>query len=397
MRTVAEHTNRGRAVLVCGVLVLLVALAVGCSKQSPSPSDTNEAASAPAAPAPTPSEMSAPESAVAPAPVAPAEVAPAPAPDPNAPVVTVNGETITEQEVGQVIEAQIRQAGDQLANLPPAYLEQFKQQMRARVVDGLISQKLLEQQVKAANIVVTDEQVVARIEEQGAKRTPPVTLDQFKAMVESRGSTFDEIVKMYKANMARQQLLDGLWAGKVDVNDAEAQAYYAEHPEKYDLGEKVQASHILIKPIADVNDPNEAKAAAKAKAEQLLAQLKDGADFAELAKANSDCPSGKNGGDLGLFGQGQMVPPFEEAAFALQPGQMSDLVETRFGYHIIKVTDRQEAKTTPFDEVKADILTELGNQKRGQFFQGYLADLKNKATIVYAPGAEPVASPMGGQ
>lgn len=387
MRIIAEHTNHGRVVLIGCLSILFVVGVVGCSKQTPPAQEANE-------PAPTTAvELTAPAEVATPAPETTPIATPAPAPD--AAVVTVNGEEITEQRLNAAVDLQVQRAGSQLANMPAAIVDRFKQQMRQRVIDGLVAETLVDQQIKAANIVVTDEQVVAAIEAQGAKQSPPITVDNFKAMVEAQGGNFDEVKSQYKANMARQQFLETQWAGKIDVNDTAVQAYYDENPKEFEQPEQLQASHILIKPVADANDPNEAKATAKAKAEQLLTQLKDGADFAELAQANSDCPSAKNGGDLGLFGRSQMVKPFEEAAFALQPGEMSDLVETQFGYHIIKVTDRKEARTSPFEEAKADIFEKLTGQKKRQFAEEYLRSLKENATIVYAPGAEPAApAPM---
>ncbi|HPC93842.1 MAG TPA: peptidyl-prolyl cis-trans isomerase [Sedimentisphaerales bacterium] len=181
------------------------------------------------------------------------------------------------------------------------------------------------------------------------------------------------------------------WAGKIDVNDADAQAYYEGHPKEFVKPEMVRASHILIAPDPNAADPNQAKAVAKAKAEALLTQVKSGADFAELAKANSSCPSKTQGGDLGTFGRGKMVKPFEDAAFALEPGEVSDVVETRFGYHIIKVTEHTDAQTVPLEEAKTGIIERLIAQKKNQAVQEYLQSLKDKATIVYAPGFEPPA------
>lgn len=387
MKTVAQHTSHGRVVLIGCLSILFVIGVAGCGKQTPPTPEVNEPAPTAAVELPTPSEVATPAPEIAPI------TAPAPAPD--AAVVTINGEKITEQRLGTAVDLQVRRAGPQLSSLPAALIDRFKQQIRQRVLDRLVAETLLDQQIKAANIVVTDEQVLAAIEEQGAKRTPPVTADKFKAMVEAQGGNFDDVTNQYKASMARQQFMETQWAGKIDVNDAAVQAYYDENTKEFETPEQAQASHILIKPAADPNDPNEAKAAAKTKAEQLLAQLKDGADFAELAQANSDCPSAAKGGDLGLFGRSQMVKPFEEAAFSLQPGEMSDLVETQFGYHIIKVTDRKEARTRPFEEAKVEIFEKLTNQKKGQFAEEHLKSLKEKATIVYAPGAEPVApAPM---
>jgi len=383
MKTVAERANRGRVILAWCLSAMFVIALAGCGSETPNTSDSNEVT--PAATA-APLETAPPAETPAPAPAEPAE----PARAPNDPVVTVNGQTITEAQVSNMVNVQIQRMGGQMASLPAALIDRYKQQMRQRVVEGLVAETLLDQRIVAANIVVTEEQVVNAIETEGAKRTPPITIDKFKEMVEAQGGNFQDVLSQYKKRMARQQYLEAQWAGKIDVNDAEVQAYYDEHPKEFETPEQVQASHILIKPDAsDPNNADAAKAAAKAEAEKLLAQVKDGADFAELATAHSDCPSARQGGDLGLFGHNQMVPPFEAAAFALEPGQVSDVVETQFGYHIIKVTDKKAAQTTPFEEAKEGITETLANEKKMTFSEALLNTMKDEATIVYAAGAEP--------
>ena len=124
------------------------------------------------------------------------------------------------------------------------------------------------------------------------------------------------------------------------------------------------------------------KAAAKTKAEGILKDLKAGKDFAAAAKENSQDPgSAVNGGDLGFFEQGQMVPPFEQAAFALKPGQMSEIVETQFGFHIIKVAEHQDSHVVPLEEAKGQIEQYLQQQNRQTETQAFVNALKTKAKI----------------
>ena len=119
--------------------------------------------------------------------------------------------------------------------------------------------------------------------------------------------------------------------------------------------------------------------AAKNKIEGVLGMIKSGEDFAELAKQYSNCPSSAQGGDLDFFSKGQMVKPFEETAFAMEPGGISDIVETQFGYHIIKVTDKEGPKT--FDEAKDDIKRTLGKQQIAVSYSNFYADVRSKAKI----------------
>ena len=171
---------------------------------------------------------------------------------------------------------------------------------------------------------------------------------------------------------------DELPGGAPQVSDADIQAYYKAHLADYEVKDQVRARHILIA-VPEGSDAAK-DAAAKAKAQDLLKQIRGGADFAALAKANSDDPGSKaTGGELGFFQKGKMVPAFEQAAFALQPGQTSDLVKTSFGYHIINVEEKQTAHTKTIDEVKAQILPVLQQQKLGAAEQAYATTLTNEA------------------
>ena len=113
----------------------------------------------------------------------------------------------------------------------------------------------------------------------------------------------------------------------------------------------------------------------------VLALAKEGNDFAELAEEHSEGPSKDNGGDLGFFPRGAMVPSFEEAAFALQEGEISAVVETQFGYHIIKVTGRKDARQVPFEEVKDQLKQSMMQQKSNTEAMKWIGELKENATI----------------
>ena len=145
---------------------------------------------------------------------------------------------------------------------------------------------------------------------------------------------------------------------KITIPAADVQQAYNTNIEQYSTPEQVRASHILLK------TEGKDDAAVKAKAEDLLKKAKGGADFAELAKANSEDESNaKNGGDLDFFGRGRMVPEFDQVAFQLQPGQISDVVKTQYGYHIIKVTDKKAASTRPIDEVRQQLSDQLSYER----------------------------------
>jgi len=157
-------------------------------------------------------------------------------------------------------------------------------------------------------------------------------------------------------------------AQQINISDADAQKYYQDNQKEFTTEEQRRASHILVKLAKDANDA--AKAAAKAKAEKLLADVrKNPADFAKIAKENSDDPgSAEKGGDLDYFARGLMVKPFQDAVDKMKVGDISDLVQSDFGYHIITLTGIKPAEVKPFDAVKADIVAKLKKKQAGEKF-----------------------------
>lgn len=165
----------------------------------------------------------------------------------------------------------------------------------------------------------------------------------------------------------------------VTVSEEDARKFYDQNPDKFTRPEAIKASHILLG--VDQKATAEEKKAAREKAEKLRKELAGGADFAALAKGNSTCPSSQQGGDLGYFGKGQMVPAFEQAALALKPGEISDVVETQFGYHIIKLTEKKAAEKVEFKEARPRIEEFLKSQKIGSAVNDYLAEARKTARI----------------
>jgi len=296
-------------------------------------------------------------------------------------LVTVDGTAITEAQLEAEIAPRLARIPPQM---PPQFIEQYKKNLRKPTAEALITGILLEHQAEKLGIKVTEQEVTEHIEKIAAQQKPPLSIEDFKALVEAYGRSFDEVKDRIRKGLTYQKLLESQWKGKISVTEQEAEQYYQQNPKEFEKPEQVKASHILIRP--DTSDPNhmaQAKAAAKAKAQQLLQQIRQGTDFAELARANSACPSASNGGDLGYQSRGVWVKPFEEAAFSLKTGQVSDIVETQFGYHIIKVTGRHKAGTISFKDAESDIMDKLKTTKQQAFAKQYIDSLKKSAKIVY--------------
>ncbi|MBN2312833.1 MAG: peptidylprolyl isomerase [Sedimentisphaerales bacterium] len=312
-------------------------------------------------------------------------------PDVNAPsetipkdvAVIVNGVEIKNSAVLDLIGPHLAKINQQSTGIPSPVAEQYKKQLREQALEQLIRRQLLDEKIKDANITITDEEVVNKIEALASDQN--MSLEDFKKALEQNNQNFDEVKEDFRKQLSRNKFMDAQWAGKTDVTEEETKKYYDENKKRFDVPEHVRVSHILIKykqESADA-DPNAAKARVKAKAQDLLQQIKDGADFAELAKAHSDCLSASKGGDLGFFPRGYSTPKFDKVAFELEVGQVSDVVETEYGCHIIKATGHKDATVIPFEEAKDKIITELEEEKQKEFAEKYINSLKAEAKIVF--------------
>ncbi|HTC92737.1 MAG TPA: peptidyl-prolyl cis-trans isomerase [Terriglobales bacterium] len=203
------------------------------------------------------------------------------------------------------------------------------------------------------------------------------TESEIKAYYDQHKAQYD--TPLPEKRKARYVVIDqSKLQNQMKVTPDELQRYYSEHQEEFRVPEQVKASHILIK-VPEGADPK-VDAAARAKAEDILKQLQAGANFEELAKKNSDDPgSGSQGGSLGWFGRGQMVPPFEQAAFSLPVGQISGIVKTIFGYHIIRIDDKHAAGIKTLQEVRAQIEPEAAGVKAHQEADALAATVARQA------------------
>ena len=244
-----------------------------------------------------------------------------------------------------------------------------------QIVEEFVMMSALQDAAAKGNVVCSDEDIEAEFAKATSSLPPGVTLEE---ALERSGLSVDELKKQMRDMLPIRKMMEILTQG-IEVAEDEVAKFYEENAKSFETPEQVRASHILVKLEADASD--EDKAAAKEKIEGLLAQIKEGADFAELATANSDCPSKDKGGDLGFFGKGQMVAPFEVAAFALADGEISGIVETPFGFHIIKKTGSKEAGKTPLEEVKDRIKGFLENEKKGKIVDDYMKGVR--ADLVY--------------
>jgi peptidyl-prolyl cis-trans isomerase C len=248
--------------------------------------------------------------------------------------------------------------------------------VRHQILDSLIDRELLLQQAKSLKMAVPPQQVDTQMQ-QLIQRFP--SQEAFEQALTAQNFTLDAVKKDVESQLLRQQLVKKEVLEKVNVSARDVQTFYDQHKDKYVEEEQVHARHILIRVPQEVSAENETKL--KGKAEDALKRAQQGEDFAALAKEVSDDGSKENGGDLGFFPRGRMVAGFEEAAFNLQPGQMSGIVRTQFGYHVIKVEERKASRALTFDEAKAQVKEDLTREQTYERYQQYVAGLRSKAKV----------------
>lgn len=284
----------------------------------------------------------------------------------------VNGVDITNAEVDRA--KKIILSRNQMAHA--SMNDEMSKKVDEAALNQIIAKELLYQAGKKLEMKDLDKQVQDRVAENKARFASQEAYD--KALKEMDMSE-KEVETFTREDLVIGNLIETTIAPKAKVTDEEAKKFYDDNKDKFRREEAVRASHILVG--SDQNATAADKKKAREKAESLLKQLKGGADFAELAKKESSCPSSAQGGDLGFFGKGQMVPEFEKAAFGLKPGEVSDVVETQFGYHIIKLSEKKDAETVPFEEAKERIEQFLTQQKVQQGVSDYVEELQKKGKV----------------
>jgi len=287
-------------------------------------------------------------------------------------IAVVNGSVITQEDFDREMSRVQRQFLNMGKHLNDSQMPKIKKE----VLENLIGFELLyqESQKKAIKIdeATINEQVMTL-----KKRFPSEA--EFKSALTKVNLSEVAIKNQIARGLAIEQLIGTYVTKKDTVSDQEIKAFYESHPGLFKQPEQVRASHILIKVDPQANEVKRAEAQKKIK--EIQQKLQKGEDFATLAKALSEGPSKAEGGDLGYFSRGRMVKSFEEAAFALRPNEVSDIVETKFGYHLIKVIEKRPETTTAFEDAKDKLGQYLKQQKAQKEVSIYVHELKEKAKV----------------
>lgn len=283
-------------------------------------------------------------------------------------VARVNGAEIDRQELLDRVEAV-----KQRMNLPPG---QTPMQVYRIVLSELVEFELLYQASSSHNAAATPAEVEAEIQELRAQFP---TEEAFQQQLAAESITTDRLKAMLHKDLSVQKLVESQLTSQIAISDEAKRDFYAENTTAMQQPERLRLRHILSRVQEDATD--EQKAAARTKIEGLRKQVEGGADFAALAREHSDDTASRTDGGEMMIGRGQTVEPFEQAAFALQPGALSPVVETRFGFHIIQAIEHTPARQVPYEEVEGRIQQFLQQQAVQEKVQAEVENLKRTATI----------------
>ncbi len=321
-------------------------------------------------------------------------------------VAKVDGKDVTKKEFVDFITPQL--AGPD-GKMPPMVTPEMLVKVAPMQIKAFVDQRLVLAAAEKAGFKPSAELVKKTLKEQ-LEKMPKEQRDMVKMQLQMQGKSEDAYIDEMAANpLGQQEVAIGAYlekevVSKIAISDAEAKAYYeanqARFKEPADPANTIRASHILIS-IPEKATPEQLKEV-EAKAAKIAADVKAApAKFADLAKAESACPSKEQGGSLGLFGKGQMVKEFEDAAFGLKEGEISGPVKTQFGYHIIRRDASEKERVMPFAEVKEQLVNGLKGQKMRETVEAMVEGLEKANKVEFlvkpeapAPAAAPAAAPV---
>lgn len=285
----------------------------------------------------------------------------------------VNEEIITYLELTREYDLVLKAEEKRGAVSPDAALT-----LKKTVLESIIDRKLVKQKIKELKIVISDDEVRHSIEE--IKRQNKLSQEALTAALLAQGITFDQYKAQMKEQLERLRLMSQEVKAKIQVGERETREYYDANREQYREEPTYRARHIFLK--IDKKASTEEIKRVMAKAADVMNEARSGSDFAALArKYSDDAGAAQDGGDLGVFKKGDMLPEIESAVLTMKPGEVSELVATPAGFHIIKLEEMIAGSLKPYQAVKASIEEKLYRKKSEERFKQWAAELKKNATI----------------
>ena len=301
-------------------------------------------------------------------------------------IARINNQIVTRAEYLRSKETLKQEAQQQ----DPSNAEKIIAERDKDVLRDLIDQQLLLEKGKDLGITA-DTEVIKRLDEM-RKEMHMDSMEELEKAATSQGISYEDFKQNLKNQIITQQVISKEVGSRMNVSKDELQQFYDDHKSQLEQPEQIRLSELLIsteKKDKDKNPPadeTQLVAAAQAKADDLLAQLRKGASFEDLAKKNSDGPTAAQGGDLGYFKRATLAKELEEKTFAMKPGDVSDVIRTKQGFVILKVAEHQQAGVPPLSQIEGKVQDALYMQKLQPALRAYLQKLREEAFIDIKPG-----------
>ena len=299
-------------------------------------------------------------------------------------IARVNNQIITRTEF-QRSKEQLRQEAQQQ---DPTHAEKIVAEKDKDVLRDLIDQQLLLEKGKDLGITA-DTEVIKRLDEM-RKDMKLESMEDLEKAAQSQGISFEDFKQNLKNQIITQQVISKEVGSRMSISKEELQQFYDEHKSQMEQPEQIRLSELLVSTEKKQSDPitDESKLLtdAQKKAEDLLAQLRKGTSFEEIAKKNSDGPTAAQGGDLGYFKRGTLAKELEEKTFAMKPGDVSDVIRTKQGFVILKVVEHQQAGVPPLSQIEPKVQDAIYMHKLQPALRAYLQKLREDAYIDIKPG-----------
>ena len=289
-------------------------------------------------------------------------------------VAVVNEDIIT---LSQLKEITVPYLEKMKAKYSMEYNEEQVKETEMRILDQLIDEKLVDQEAKRLQIVITEKEVDLGIRD--VRENNKLSDEQFKQVLEGEGMTFERYREELKNQMQKMRLLDQEIKSKIQVREEEVEEYYTQHTQDFNTPPEVKLQQILlmIPPQSTEQDISQLRQ----KAEGLLKRIKEGEDFSGLAALHSQDASAASGGTIGFFKRGELMPLLNDVAFSLPAGEVSQVIQTPQGFHIIKLLEKREREKMTKEELHKEIQGILYNQKLDEKFKQWLNDLRKKSYL----------------
>ena len=301
-------------------------------------------------------------------------------------IARINNQIVTRAEYLRSKETLKQEAQQQ----DPSNAEKIIAERDKDVLRDLIDQQLLLEKGKDLGITA-DTEVIKRLDEM-RKEMHMDSMEELEKAATSQGISYEDFKQNLKNQIITQQVISKEVGSRMNVSKDELQQFYDDHKSQLEQPEQIRLSELLISTDKDKKDKNppadetQLVAAAQAKADDLLAQLRKGASFEDLAKKNSDGPTAAQGGDLGYFKRATLAKELEDKTFAMKPGDVSDVIRTKQGFVILKVAEHQQAGVPPLSQIEGKVQDALYMQKLQPALRAYLQKLREEAFIDIKPG-----------